>query len=123
MGGGLRRVRKALLDGAGGPTRRCGRPYSTVREARLGGPAVRGRRVPTRGSGVGDVADLYPQVARAGTQWDAAGSTSSTRTPPASLGCTKLTREPAVPRRGSSYNSRRPRSRSTDATVSTSVTR
>lgn len=32
----------------------------------------------------------------------AAGSTSSTSTPPALVGCTKLTRLPAVPRRGSS---------------------
>ena len=31
---------------------------------------------------------------------DRAGSTSSTSTPPASLGCTKLTRLPEVPRRG-----------------------
>ena len=53
----------------------------------------------------------------------AAGSTSSMSTPPASLGCTKLIRLPAVPNRGSSYSSRRPRSRSTAETCSTSVTR
>src|SRR5205085_1976584 len=51
-----------------------------------------------------------------------AGSTSSTSTPPASLGCTKFTRLPDVPRRGSSYSSRSPRSRSTAETCSTSVT-
>ncbi len=50
-----------------------------------------------------------------------AGSTSSTSTPPASLGWTKLTREPEVPRRGSSYSSRRPRARRTSATASTSL--
>ncbi len=52
-----------------------------------------------------------------------AGSTSSTSTPPVSFGCTKLIKLPAVPRRGSSYSSRRPRSRSTADTFSTSVTR
>jgi hypothetical protein len=51
------------------------------------------------------------------------GSTSSTSTPPASLGWTKFTRLPAVPRRGSSYSSRSPRLRRTAATCSTSVTR
>ena len=53
----------------------------------------------------------------------AAGSTSSTSTPPASLGCTKLIRLSAVPRRGSSYSSRRPRSRRIADTWSRSVTR
>jgi hypothetical protein len=39
---------------------------------------------------------------RADQSGQAAGSTNSTRTPPASFGCTKLIRDPAVPRRGSS---------------------
>ena len=56
-------------------------------------------------------------------QWAAAGSTSSISTPPASLGCTKLIRLSDVPRRGSSYSSRSPRSRRTWETASTSVTR
>ncbi len=53
----------------------------------------------------------------------AAGSTSSTSTPPASLGWMKLIREFEVPRRGSSYRRRTPRSRRIAETSSTSVTR
>ncbi len=55
-------------------------------------------------------------------QWSGAASTSSTRTPIASFGCTKLTREPAVPRRGSSYSSRTPRARSSADAASMSST-
>lgn len=51
-----------------------------------------------------------------------AGSTNSTSTPPASLGCTKLIREPAVPRRGESYSSRSPRSCSAAQAASTFAT-
>ena len=50
-------------------------------------------------------------------------STSSTKTPPASLGWTKLIRVPAVPRCGRSYNSRSPRERNAALTASRSLTR
>ena len=56
-------------------------------------------------------ADPAARVASAPRQWPAAGSTSSTSTPPASLGWMKLIRESAVPRLGASYSRRTPRSR------------
>jgi hypothetical protein len=51
-----------------------------------------------------------------------AASTSSTSTPIASLGCTKLTRDPAVPRFASSYSRRTPRPRRSAVTASMSST-
>lgn len=51
-----------------------------------------------------------------------AGSTNSTRTPPASFGCTKLIRESEVPRRGVSYSSRTPRERSAEQASSIEAT-
>ena len=73
------------------------------------------------GSCVQLLAPLTPAQAPGGQC--AAGSTSSTRMPPASLGWMKLIRLPAVPRRGSSYSRRIPRSRSVADTASTSSTR
>ena len=61
--------------------------------------------------------------ARRHTLFGAGGSTSSTRTPPADFGWMKFTREPAVPRFGSSYSRRAPRSREVAETASMSPTR
>jgi hypothetical protein len=117
-GNRARRLRVRSPSGRGGP---CGQDLSvsrlrsrnTFRLSTFGGVAGRfdawGRLRTSRGS----AALAYPVLGQPryprsdpevvlNTRFQAAGSTSSMRTPPASLGWMKLIREFAVPRRGAS---------------------
>lgn len=134
--GGARRVR--LRGQAGGRrTRDEDLPLSGVRprdqaehcsrrgvEGRARG--VRGRRSPTLAHtvlGQADRSQPDEEVVLETQCSSEAGSTSSTSTPPASLGWMKLIREFAVPRRGASYSNRTPCSRSRSDSASRSLTR
>ena len=89
---GLDRV-EDLLHGVGLPPRRCV-VSRTLLHSMVNGTTRRNRLACDRGHRAGSVRESVNAAL-------AAGSTSSTSTPPASFGCTKLMREPAVPRRGS----------------------